>query len=116
MRESQTPSEASTSAAPRLCDRSSVKVRSAGTAEQAADFKGFQRVDVSKVDVTGTSGSDNSWEALRARGHTYADNAQKKLGGVVGKNFRKEMTKAKRGTYRGGVMDMGAVNSVKFEY
>ena len=60
--------------------------------------------------------SDNTWEALRARGHTYADKAQEKLGGVVGKDFRKAMTKAKRGTYSCGVMDMNSVNSVKFEY
>ena len=53
--------------------------------------------------------------AARTRAHTYADTAQERLGQVVGKNFRKEMTKAKRGTYRGGIMDMGAVNSVKFD-
>ena len=59
---------------------------------------------------------DNSWDALRAKGHTYADKAQERLGPVKGKNFRKEMTKAKRGTYRGGALDAGAVNSIKFEY
>jgi hypothetical protein len=57
---------------------------------------------------------DMSWAALRAKGHTYADKAQERLGPVVGKNFRKEMTKAKRGTYRGGPMDVGQVNSIKF--
>jgi len=35
---------------------------------------------------------------------------------VKGKAFQKEMTKAKRGTYRGGIMDVGAVNSIKFVY
>ena len=40
--------------------------------------------------------------------------SQERLGPVKGKNFRKEMTKAKRGTYRGGAIDSGAVNSVKF--
>ena len=33
---------------------------------------------------------------------------------MQGKNFRKEMTKAKRGTYRGGAIETGAVNSIKF--
>ena len=53
--------------------------------------------------------------AARTRAHTYADKAQERLGQVVGKNFRKEMTKAKRGTYRGGALDANAVNSIKFE-
>ena len=84
------------------------------TAEQAKEFKGFQRVNVAEVDVSGTAGSDNSWEALRARGHTYADKAQERLGPVKGKDFRKQMTKAKRGTYMCGSIDTGAVNSIKF--
>ena len=75
----------------------------------------FRRVDADTVDTSGVSGSDNSWDALRAKGHTYADKAQERLGAVKGKNFRKEMTKAKRGTYRGGEIDM-AVNSIKFQY
>jgi hypothetical protein len=75
----------------------------------------FRRVDAAATDTSGVSGSDNSWDALRAKGHTYADKAQERLGAVKGKNFRKEMTKAKRGTYRGGNIDM-AVNSIKFQY
>ena len=75
----------------------------------------FRRVDAANTDTSGVSGSDNSWDALRAKGHTYADKAQERLGAVKGKNFRKEMTKAKRGTYRGGEIDM-AVNSIKFQY
>lgn len=58
---------------------------------------------------------DNSWDALRAKGHTYADKAQERLGPVKGKAFQKQMTKAKRGTYMGGAIDVGAVNSIKFE-
>ena len=48
-------------------------------------------------------------------GHTYADKAQERLGPVKGKAFQKQMTKAKRGTYMGGLIDVGAVNSIKFE-
>ena len=57
---------------------------------------------------------DNSWEALRAKGHTYADKAQERLGPVKGKDFRKQMTKAKRGTYMCGAIDGNAVNSIKY--
>ena len=58
---------------------------------------------------------DNSWDALRAKGHTYADKAQERLGPVKGKDFRKQMTKAKRGTYMCGSIDGNAVNSIKFD-
>ena len=34
----------------------------------------------------------------------------------AGKAFQKEMTKAKRGTYRGGLIDDSAVTSIKFNY
>ena len=39
----------------------------------------------------------------------------KQKAALQGKAFQKEMTKAKRGTYRGGAIDMGAVNSIKFD-
>ena len=32
---------------------------------------------------------------------------------VRGKDFRHEKTKKKRGSYRGGLIDMGAVKSIK---
>ena len=74
----------------------------------------FKRVDAAKVEEEGHTLIDNSWEALRAKGHTYADKAQERLGPVKGKDFRKQMTKAKRGTYMCGSIDTGAVNSIKF--
>jgi len=37
------------------------------------------------------------------------------LSQVRGKDFRHEKTKKKRGSYRGGVIEMNAVNSIKFE-
>lgn len=37
------------------------------------------------------------------------------LGQVRGKDFRHEKTKKKRGSYRGGAIESGAVNSFKFE-
>ena len=74
----------------------------------------FKRVDAAKVEAEGHVLIDNSWDALRAKGHTYANKAQERLGPVKGKDFRKQMTKAKRGTYMCGAIDSGAVNSIKF--
>lgn len=56
------------------------------------------------------------WVSVRVCFHPFPRSSQARLGPVKGKNFRKEMTKAKRGTYQGGAMDVNAVNSVKFNY
>ena len=84
----------------------------------------FKRVDAAAIEaefgwgdsskVEGHKLIDNSWDALRAKGHTYADKAQERLGPVKGKDFRKQMTKAKRGTYMCGAIDGNAVNSIKY--
>jgi len=44
----------------------------------------------------------------------WAEKADQTLKKVKGKNFRHEKTKKKRGTYRGGALEMG-VKSIKFE-
>ena len=75
----------------------------------------FKRVDAAKVEAEGHRLLDNSFEALRAKGHTYADKAQERLGPVKGKAFQKQMTKARRGTYMCGQIDSNAVNSIKFD-
>jgi len=74
----------------------------------------FTRIQYDKIAFEKEGLADNSWAALRAAGHTYADKAQERLGPVRGKAFQKEMTKAKRGTYRGGAINAGQVNSIKF--
>lgn len=43
----------------------------------------------------------------------YGAKANDILSKVRGKDFRHEKTKKKRGTYRGGIIDMNAVHSVK---
>ena len=43
----------------------------------------------------------------------YGFKANEVLARVRGKDFRSEKTKKKRGSYRGGVIDMHAVRSVK---
>lgn len=58
---------------------------------------------------------DNSYEARFGEGG-YGAKANEKLRTVVGKDFRHEKTKRKRGTYRGGVIDTGMGTSFKFEH
>lgn len=41
--------------------------------------------------------------------------AQEVLGRVKGRDFRHEKTKKKRGSYRGGKIDMHQVNSIRFD-
>ncbi len=48
--------------------------------------------------------ADNSYEARFGEGG-YGAKANEKLRTVVGKDFRHEKTKRKRGTYRGGIID-----------
>ena len=102
--------DAATSTPPQ---QQSAKRQRSETNEHRASNKPFKRVDPTQIALCDAN-EDNSWAALRAKGHTYADKAQERLGPVKGKAFQKEMTKAKRGTYRGGIMDIGAVNSIKF--
>lgn len=45
---------------------------------------------------------------------SWGDRANKDLKYTRGKSFKHEKTKKKRGSYRGGQIDMG-VNSIKFE-
>ena len=92
--------------------------------EARGEKKPFQRVDITAVtfdkpelaaeaEAAGRY-HEKSIEFLRSKGHTYADKAQEKLGSTKGASFRKAMTKAKRGTYRGGLLDTNQVNSIKF--
>eukprot|EP00281_Chroomonas_sp_CCMP1168_P020898 CAMPEP_0206228048 /NCGR_PEP_ID=MMETSP0047_2-20121206/8957_1 /ASSEMBLY_ACC=CAM_ASM_000192 /TAXON_ID=195065 /ORGANISM="Chroomonas mesostigmatica_cf, Strain CCMP1168" /LENGTH=236 /DNA_ID=CAMNT_0053651257 /DNA_START=49 /DNA_END=759 /DNA_ORIENTATION=+ len=80
----------------------------------------FQRVkaeEVSYLKVKGGSAEeqrlkDNTFESKN--GDVYGAKASEILAAVRGKDFRHEKTKKKRGTYRGGPIDMNS-NSIKFE-
>jgi len=75
--------------------------------------KAFKRVDVDKW--MGKVGSqDNSYRAAFGDGG-WGAGANQILSRVRGKDFRHEKTKKKRGSYRGGVIDVHGVNSIKFE-
>jgi hypothetical protein len=56
---------------------------------------------------------DNSFEGKRGAQFSYGMKAHNDLIKVRGKDFRAEKTKKKRGTYRGGQIDMGS-HSIKF--
>ncbi|KAI4376413.1 hypothetical protein MLD38_014178 [Melastoma candidum] len=105
--------------------------RSAGTAEEKSanqksmkkqngsaeptSVKAFQRVKVEEVVFSDERLKDNSYWAKDGAETGYGAKAQEVLGQVRGRGFRHEKTKKKRGSYRGGMIDMHS-HSVKFNY
>ncbi|KAL0927938.1 hypothetical protein M5K25_002163 [Dendrobium thyrsiflorum] len=75
----------------------------------------FQRVKVEEVQYADERMQDNSYWALDDSGSGYGAKAQEVLGQVRGRDFRHEKTKKKRGTYRGGKIDLQS-HSIKFNY
>ncbi|KAG2299529.1 hypothetical protein Bca52824_036001 [Brassica carinata] len=75
----------------------------------------FQRVKVEEIVFTDDRLKDNSYWAKDGADSGYGAKAQEVLGQVRGKGFRHEKTKKKRGSYRGGEIDLQS-HSVKFEY
>lgn len=75
--------------------------------------RAFRRVQAE--DWVGKKGSwDNSYGATFGN-QGWGAKAQEVLGKVRGKDFKHEKTKKKRGSYRGGVINSNAVNSIKFD-
>jgi hypothetical protein len=72
----------------------------------------FQRINPNLADDLPEALQDNNWLAREA--DPYAAKAYKDLSVTKGKGFRHEKTKKKRGTYKGGEIDTGAVNSYFF--
>ncbi|KAM0937265.1 putative transcription factor interactor and regulator LisH family [Dioscorea sansibarensis] len=75
----------------------------------------FQRVKVDEVKFVDERLQDNSYWAKDGADIGYGAKAQEVLGQVRGRDFRHEKTKKKRGTYRGGQIDLQS-HSVKFNY
>eukprot|EP00192_Tetraselmis_astigmatica_P004151 CAMPEP_0117662352 /NCGR_PEP_ID=MMETSP0804-20121206/8010_1 /TAXON_ID=1074897 /ORGANISM="Tetraselmis astigmatica, Strain CCMP880" /LENGTH=476 /DNA_ID=CAMNT_0005469251 /DNA_START=249 /DNA_END=1682 /DNA_ORIENTATION=- len=74
--------------------------------------KAFQRVK--EEEWVGKKGSwDNSYEGTFGQAG-WGFKAQEVLGKVRGKDFRHEKTKKKRGSYKGGKIELGS-NSIKFD-
>ncbi|RYR30192.1 hypothetical protein Ahy_B01g055015 isoform A [Arachis hypogaea] len=77
--------------------------------------KAFQRVQVDKVQFADERLQDNSYWAKSGAEVGYGAKAEEILGQVRGRDFRHEKTKKKRGSYRGGQIDLQS-HSVKFNY
>ncbi|CAL9243922.1 unnamed protein product [Arabidopsis halleri] len=73
--------------------------------------KPFQRVNVDEIVFTEHS---NSYRSKHGAEYGYGLKAQEVLGQVKGRDFRHEKTKKKRGSYRGGSIDLKS-HSTKFE-
>ncbi|XP_010443384.1 PREDICTED: nucleolar and coiled-body phosphoprotein 1-like [Camelina sativa] len=73
--------------------------------------KPFQRVNVDEVVFTDERLKDNSYSEKSLYGYK----AQEILGQVRGRDFRHEKTKKKRGSYRGGEIDLQS-HSIKYHY
>ncbi|XP_059287576.1 uncharacterized protein LOC132040905, partial [Lycium ferocissimum] len=75
----------------------------------------FQRVKIDQVEFKDDRLKDNSYWAKEGADIGYGAKAQEVLGQVKGRDFRHEKTKKKRGSYRGGIIDLNS-HSVKFNY
>ncbi|KAI4379674.1 hypothetical protein MLD38_005940 [Melastoma candidum] len=85
-----------------------------GSAEPTS-MKAFQRVKVEEVVFSDERLKDNSYWAKDGAETGYGAKAQEVLGQVRGRDFRHEKTKKKRGSYRGGMIDMQS-HSIKFNH
>ncbi|KAJ0246079.1 hypothetical protein HA466_0176610 [Hirschfeldia incana] len=95
--------------------KSTNKKSGKGLSESKEPKKPFQRVNVEEVVFTDDRLKDNSYWAKGGADLGYGAKAQEVLGQVRGRGFRHEKTKKKRGSYRGGEIDLQS-HSVKFEY
>ncbi|CAL1358429.1 unnamed protein product [Linum trigynum] len=75
----------------------------------------FQRVKAEEVVFSDERLKDNSYWAKDGAETGYGAKAQEVLGQVKGRGFRHEKTKKKRGSYRGGQIDIHS-HSIKFNY
>ncbi|XP_023530907.1 nucleolar and coiled-body phosphoprotein 1 isoform X1 [Cucurbita pepo subsp. pepo] len=100
--------------AEKTSSKKALKKHSNGSAEPKT-FNAFQRVKVDAVTFSDDKLADNSYWAKDGAETGYGAKAQEVLGQVKGRDFRHEKTKKKRGSYRGGVIDLQS-HSVKFNY
>ncbi|XWS73342.1 hypothetical protein CRYUN_Cryun02cG0119900 [Craigia yunnanensis] len=93
-------------------EQKSLKKQQNGSAQPK---KPFQRVNVDEVVFVDSKLEDNSYWAKDGSESGYGAKAQEVLGQVRGRDFRHEKTKKKRGSYRGGQIDLHS-HSIKFNY
>ncbi|KAF3790989.1 Nucleolar and coiled-body phosphoprotein 1 [Nymphaea thermarum] len=87
---------------------------SKGSAEPKT-VNAFRRVNPDEVTFADERLQNNSYWAKGGAESGYGARAQEVLGQVRGKDFRHEKTKKKRGSYRGGLIDLQS-HSIKFSY
>ncbi|KAF7806691.1 nucleolar and coiled-body phosphoprotein 1 isoform X2 [Senna tora] len=92
----------------------SKKKKQMGSVEEKA-VNAFQRVKADEVVFADERLQDNSYWAKDGAESGYGAKAEEILGQVRGRDFRHEKTKKKRGTYRGGHIDLQS-HSIKFNY
>lgn len=92
----------------------SQKKQPKGSVEKPAK-QPFQRVQVDKIKFSNEKLQDNSYWAKNGAETGYGAKAAEILDQVRGRGFRHEKTKKKRGSYRGGQIDLQSY-SVKFNY
>ncbi|KAF8400236.1 hypothetical protein HHK36_013533 [Tetracentron sinense] len=96
-------------------------IRSLDAALSPKTVNAFQRVKIDEVEFVDERLQDNSyWAKVGSCIQDGADigygaKAQEVLGQVRGRDFRHEKTKKKRGSYRGGQIDLHS-HSIKFNY
>ncbi|KAL9325920.1 hypothetical protein ACSQ67_006565 [Phaseolus vulgaris] len=93
----------------------SQKKQQKGSVEHKPVKAAFQRVQVDKIQFTDERLQDNSYWAKDGAENGYGAKAAEILDQVRGRDFRHEKTKKKRGSYRGGYIDVQS-HSVKFNY
>lgn len=86
-----------------------------GSVEPKTAANAFRRVKPDEVEFVDERLQDNSYWAKDGADSGYGAKAQEVLGQVRGRDFRHEKTKKKRGSYRGGQIDLQS-HSVKFNY
>ncbi|GMH23728.1 hypothetical protein Nepgr_025571 [Nepenthes gracilis] len=85
------------------------------SSDEPGTLNAFRRVKAEEVVFAAEKLQDNSYWAKDGAESGYGAKAQEILGSVRGRDFRHEKTKKKRGSYRGGQIDL-QTHSVKFNY
>ncbi|KNA05299.1 hypothetical protein SOVF_191730 [Spinacia oleracea] len=91
------------------------KTKQLNGSETRTSANAFRRVKEEEVEFVDERLQDNSYWAKDGADSGYGAKAQEVLGQVRGRDFRHEKTKKKRGSYRGGQIDLDS-HSIKFNY
>ncbi|KAL6331897.1 hypothetical protein AAG906_020245 [Vitis piasezkii] len=98
-----------------ILDKNGEKSTAETSEKSPKTVNAFQRVKIDEVEFADQRLQDNSYWAKGGADSGYGAKAQEILGQVRGRDFRHEKTKKKRGSYRGGQIDL-QTHSVKFNY